>query len=253
MFDPATELNTQLTSFDEFDANNLRFSPVVNDSSAGMKSKRIRYAIVNADNTIGDVIFEHNKLFAFGVQANIDKQTQKLSGYSVPMCLWNKNGPSASEKRFVEINDEIVERTKQHMLANKKEIGEKKLDIADLREISPLWYKTDDEGEIVPGRGPMLYAKLIYSKKNDKILTAFRDTYGNRINPLDLVDKYIHIIPAIRYESVYIGAKIKIQVKIYEAIVKLADSGFKSLLRGHIEEDADDDGTGSERSGGSFQ
>jgi hypothetical protein len=60
------------------------------------------------------------------------------------------------------------------------------------------------------------------------------------IDPLDFLNKKGSIIAAIRFESIFVGKDIKIQVKIYEAAIKTDDlsSGFKRLLRfGNVSND----------------
>ena len=81
------------------------------------------------------------------------------------------------------------------------------------------------------GTGPTLYAKLIYSKKSDKILTLFSDSHDNSdIDPMSLFGKYCFAEGAIKIESIFIGNKISLQVKLYEAVVRRLDQGMKKLL-----------------------
>ena len=64
------------------------------------------------------------------------------------------------------------------------------LEGSDLKRLNPLYWKKD-KGKVVEGVGPTLYAKLIYSKKSDKILTLFSDSHDNSdIDPMSLFGKY---------------------------------------------------------------
>ena len=74
------------------------------------------------------------------------------------------------------------------------------------------------------GRPPTLHAKVI-TDYNDNILTEFYekkklddpDESGVMVaNPLKLLGKECTVNAAIEFESIYIGDKISLQVKLYE-------------------------------------
>jgi hypothetical protein len=75
-----------------------------------------------------------------------------------------------------------------------------------------------------------LYAKLIYSKKQDKFLTQFFDTNDNILEARDLMGKHCYASGAVKIESIFVGAKISLQVKLYEAVVEPSKMGMKRLL-----------------------
>ena len=79
-------------------------------------------------------------------------------------------------------------------------------------------------------RGPTLYSKLIESPKHGILTTFFDSETDEEIDPLTLKG-HCFVIPAIRIESIFIGNKISLQVKLYEAVVRTIDKGKKSLLR----------------------
>ena len=107
--------------------------------------------------------------------------------------------------------------------------------------LNPLYwkkekYKDEKTGKTVlrtvPGQGPALYSKLIFSKKNDKFLTQFFDINDEPLNALDLMGKYCYTNAAVKVESIFISGtgKISLQVKLYEAVVEPSSSGMKRLL-----------------------
>ena len=53
---------------------------------------------------------------------------------------------------------------------------------------------------------------------------------GALVKPLDLLEKHCHARAVIKFESIFIGTKISLQVKLYECGVKLIDLGRKALL-----------------------
>ena len=38
-------------------------------------------------------------LFSFGIRERKDQETIKISGYSIPVCLWKKDGRTKSKKK----------------------------------------------------------------------------------------------------------------------------------------------------------
>jgi hypothetical protein len=102
--------------------------------------------------------------------------------------------------------------------------------MADLKNFNPLYYKKE-KGKRVEGSGPVLYPKVLQNKKNDIITTPFCNENGDDIDPMTLLNKACKATAAIKIESIFIGAKISLQVKVYEAQVKLFDNTIKRLLR----------------------
>jgi hypothetical protein len=228
--------NTQLRSAKGYNVNNMTFSKVqiqkIGDT--GMTSKRINIGTKNDDGTEGELVFLTEKLFSFGVSENTDKATNKVNGYTMPLVLEGKDGATEDEKAFVDTFTAIIEKCKDYLMDNKKELKMKDLERSDLRKLNPLYYKKNSEGEIDEGSSPTLYAKLIVSKKNgqNKIITEFFDgKTGESFNPLDLIGKYSYVKAVVKIESLFLGSlKTSLQVKLYEAEVHLINSGMKRLL-----------------------
>tara|TARA_Y100000389_G_scaffold196331_1_gene229105 strand:- start:212 stop:1117 length:906 start_codon:yes stop_codon:yes gene_type:complete len=227
--------NTQLTLASGYDINNIIFSDVQHESIPKsvpqINYKRITIRTKNSDGTIGDLILPTEKLFSFGVSENTNQETGKVNGYVMPLCLHTRDGATKEEKDWSETFTTIVEKCKDHLLANKEEIEHFDLERTDLKKLNPLYYKRE-KGKIVPGTGPTLYAKLIVSKKQDnKILTMYFDFNGDSVDPLTLLGKYCYARAAVKIESIFVGSKISLQVKLYECEVKLMETGMKQLLR----------------------
>jgi hypothetical protein len=92
-----------------------------------------------------------------------------------------------------------------------------------------LYFKKD-KGKVIEGTGPSLYAKLIISKKQNKVVTMFFGKNGENLDAMELKGKYCYAIGAIKIESIFIGNKISIQAKLYEAEIHPMDSTMKKLL-----------------------
>lgn len=232
--------NTQLTTASGYDTKRMIFSEPqegsIPNSVPPINYKRIIIQTKNPDGSIGDLILPtasgngSRPLFSFGVSENTNPDTGKTNGYVVPICLWNRESPSKEEKDWSSTFDSIIERCKEYLLSHKEDIEKYELEPSDLKKLNPLYWKKE-KGVVVAGTGPTLYAKLIVSKKQEKIVTMFSDFDGNQVDPLSLIGKYCFVNAAVKIESIFIGNKISMQIKLYECEVKVADSGMKSLMK----------------------
>lgn len=225
---------TQLSDFKNFNTENLVFSKPEIGNIPGQKInfKRVRINTKYDDGSMGDLIFSTpEKLHSFGLQESRDIATNKLNGYVLPLCLWNRNGATDDEKSFTELFDNLSDHCKQYLLEHKEEIEKYDLDASDLKKFNPLFWKME-KGKPVDGRGPMLYVKVLLNKKNNKINTIFVDEETNKeIDPFSILNKPCNVTAAIKFESIFIGNKISLQVKLYEVVVKKLESGMRGLLR----------------------
>lgn len=225
---------TQLSDFKNFNTENLVFSKPEIGNIPGQKInfKRVRINTKYDDGNVGDLIFSTpEKLHSFGLQESRDIATNKLNGYVLPLCLWNRNGATDDEKSFTELFDKLSDHCKQYLLEHKEEIEKYDLDASDLKKFNPLFWKME-KGKPIDGRGPMLYVKVLLNKKNNKINTIFVDEETNKeIDPFSILNKPCNVTAAIKFESIFIGNKISLQVKLYEVVVKKLESGIRGLLR----------------------
>jgi len=229
---------TQLSDYNNFDVDNIRFSKPEAGNIPGQKIsfKRIRLSVANpGQKTFGDLVFSTPpNLLSYGVQENRDLATNQVNGYVFPLCLWNRNGASEEEQRFTDIFSAVVEKCKEHLLSHKDDIEKYDLEATDLKKLNPLYWKLD-KGKIVEGRGPMLYVKCQMSKKDKSISTLFVDEETNEeINPMELQGKQCLATAALKFESIFIGNKISIQLKLFEAVVKVVDTSVRGLLRPNV-------------------
>jgi hypothetical protein len=221
----------QLTAADDYDVSRMVFSdPQVGSvPNTPIVYKRINISTLNKDGTVGDLIIPTEQVFSFGVSENVNPETKKVNGHVLPLCLYNRSGPTPAEKAWVDTVDRIVEHCKKHLVENREEIEQYDLSMNDLKKFNPLYWKRE-KGKIVEGTGPTLYAKLIASKKHNKIMSMFYDDNEETVDPLALLGKYCYVNGAIKIESIFLGNKISFQVKLYEAKVRLMDGGMKPLM-----------------------
>ena len=227
----SSERNNQLTDINDYDVERIIFSEPQQGSvpNSVITYKRINISTLNKDGTVGDLIIPTQKVFSFGVSENINQETGKTTGHVLPLCLWDRNGASKYEKKWTDVFTNIVDHCKEHLVENKKEIEQYELEFNDLKKFNPLYWKRE-KGEIVKGLGPTLYVKLITSKKHNKILSMFFNPEGESVDPLNYLGKYCYVKAAVKIESIFIGTRISLQVKLYEAEIELVQSGMKSLM-----------------------
>ena len=96
----------QLSSYDHLTQDNVIFKEAkeykVKDSK--IKYKRIPIEVKYPNGKKGALVIETPLLFSFGVSEKKNQDTNKLVGYSMPVCLWAKDSePSTKEKEFFDV------------------------------------------------------------------------------------------------------------------------------------------------------
>lgn len=229
--------NTQLTDALTYDVKNMRFRKIIESSLPGLNGapsvnyKRVPIGTRNPDGSQGDLVLQTLRLYSFGLSPNVSQTTGKTEGYTLALCLTSRNGQTDDEKKWIDTFTKVVETTKDHLMDKKDEYGKYDLERVELKGLNPIWVKKE-KGKPVDGAAPILYAKLLMNKKTGNIATLFTNgVTGHDIDPMTLIGKPCHVEAAIKIESVYIGAKISLQVKVQEANVFLIDNTPKRLLR----------------------
>ena len=101
----------QLSSYENITQDNIIFNEAkefkVKDSK--IKYKRIPIEIKYPNEKKGALVVESPVLFSFGVNEKKNQETNKLVGYSMPVCLWAKDSePNTKEKAFLVILNDVV-------------------------------------------------------------------------------------------------------------------------------------------------
>lgn len=237
------ERDNQLIDVGNYDVENMIFSDAVVGTvpNSALTFKRVNISTRNPDGSVGDLILPTERLFSFGVQENKDfNNPEKVNGYVLPLSLWGREGATPSQKVFTDLFDKIVEHTKDWIIDNKDVLEQYDLEKTALKKFNPLYWKRE-KGKIVEGTGPTLYPKLISSKKHakkgenkepqEKILSMFYTPSGVPIEPLTLLGRYCNVRAGIKIESIFIGSKITLQVKVYEAEVEPIEQAMKPLMK----------------------
>ena len=215
--------DTQLSDFQKFDYNSIIFykPETINLSDSTNVFRKIKICVKNKDGTFGDLVFSAPKnLFSFGIQ-ELKDISGSISGYIMPISLWKKKEPTDDENLFINVLQKIIEMSQDQV---QKYID----DNVDTKRFSPLSFKKSEETQ--EKKSPILYTKLIYNKKEQKISTLFIDENSNlEVNPLTILNKKCYITGAIKIESIFLGEKVTLQIKLYEGIVRIIKQGKRLL------------------------
>ena len=242
----------QLSSFESITEDNIVFQTAKKHKVPNSKIKyeriKIERKLPNGKTT--PLVVETPFLFSFGISERKDQETNKINGYSIPVCLWKKDGePNKKESNFLNIIEKVQELCQNHL---SREYGEN--EASSLSDM--LYYKQTEEFDDKKGKtkkkkdessSPVLYVKLIYSSDTKKFSTIFRVKGNKEVKPLDYKDKYFNTRMAIIFDSIYKGRNtISIQVKAHEVHI-LPFEERKSILDFKEKEDDDDEEVESEK------
>ena len=233
----------QLSSYEDITQENTIFNEAkeykVKDSK--IKYKRIPIEVKYSNGKKGPLVIATPFLFSFGVNEKRNQETNKLVGYSIPVCLWARDSqPNEQEKAFFECIGNLTSLTQQYL---ESEYGP---DLASSLS-SPLYYKQE---EYIDKKGkkktrndssaaPVLYAKLIYSEKSKKILSLFRGKGKRTLNPFKYLNQYCNVKLALIIEGIFISKTVtSLQIKVHECYIKPLKPRTSLLT---IEEESDED------------
>ena len=207
----------QLSSYENITQENIIFNEA---KEYKVKDSKIKYKRIPIE---VNLVLESPVLFSFGVNEKKNQETNKLVGYSIPVCLWAKDSvPNNKEKAFFDVINNVTTLSQQHL---ENEYG------ADLASSlsSPFYYKqieyTDKKGKkrtkVDESSAPVLYAKLIYSEKSKKILSLFKGKGGKDLNPFKYINQYCNVKLALIIEGIFISKTVtSLQIKVHECYVK---------------------------------
>ena len=215
----------QLSNYESINSESIIFNEEkdykVKDTK--FKYKRIPIEIKYPNGKKGPLIIETPFLFSFGINENKNKDTGKLVGYSIPVCLWQRNSePNKQEKAFFDVLNKMVNLTNNYL---ENQYGS---DLAS--SLSSLFYYKKEEyidkkgktkTRIDESSSPVLYTKLIYSEKTKKILSLFKGKGGKNLNPLKYINQYCNVKLALIFEGIFMSKNItSLQIKVHECYIK---------------------------------
>ena len=201
------------TEIDQLNTENIIFS----NSFQGTHRTIIPVGIRNeAQEIVPLIVKTPPNLLSFGIQEIRNKDTDRIVGYQMPICLWGKRKASEEEKQFSDKLEEIVEYCRGFLTDIKEEAS---LSDEMIQSFNILNWKYEN-GVRKEDKGPILYTKLI-NNKNNNILTYFVDEKSDvTFEPLELLNQKCLIRAAIKIENISIGSRISLQLKLCEVQVR---------------------------------
>ena len=225
----------QLSSFENITEDNIVFQTA---KKYKVPNSKIKYERIKIERKLSNgkttpLVVETPFLFSFGISERKDQETNKINGYSIPVCLWKKDTePNQKETNFLNIINKVFNLCQDHL---SREYGEN-----EASSLSNMLYYKQVEDDDKKGKkkkkekeksfSPVLYVKLIYSSDTKKFSTIFRVKGNKEVKPLDYKDKYFNTRMAIIFDSIYNGRNtISIQVKAHQVHI-LPFEERKSIL-----------------------
>ena len=235
----------RLINASDVKVENIRFGKVevgkVPGNKKNMSYKRIPITITHGDDLYGSLFIQTETCFSFGVQENVSPDTGKVIGWTLPIVMYNKDGATEKQLRWVEKFNEIITCCEDYVIENREELEQYDLKRSQLNKIGGCmwWPKIEEIAD--KEKGPTLYPKLVAGrsqaqKRYDTKLREVSDlldqsAVGVGIGKEELME-YCDVIAVIKIESIYIGGgKFSLQVKVSEALVKIQRSEIGSFLR----------------------
>lgn len=213
-----------LTSFQDFDTNRIRFSEPYtiyprDDSMTSYEKVYIQVDEERGHHGADLILNTPPHLISFGIQEKKDRRTGDVIGYQVPLVLYNRKGATDEEKLFTTTLQNIVQKCQDHIHDYYD---------ADPSKLNLLSWRTQENGD----NYPLLYVKLITNRKTNRIMTLFiNEDTNEEIDPADLINKRCLMTAALKFENLYVGDNVSIQLKLYEVLVKFIDRKKKNFYR----------------------
>jgi Protein of unknown function (DUF2738) len=212
-----------LTAFQEFNTDHIHFSDPYtiypHDESYSAYHK-IYIQVGDHPQRLNDLILNTPPhLMSFGIQEKKDRSTSEVSGYQIPIILWNKKGATEDEKNFTNTLQSIVGKCQDHINQHYD---------ADPSKLSLLSWRNQENGE----EYPVIYVKLITNRKTNRIMTLFiNEDTNEEIDPMELINKRCLLTAAIKIENMYVGDNVSLQIKLYEVLVKFIDKKKRNYYK----------------------
>ena len=96
----------QLSSFENITEDDIVFYSAKKHKvpNSKIKYQRIKIERKLPNGKLTPLVVETPFLFSFGIRERKDQETTKISGYSIPVCLWKKDAePNKKETNFLNI------------------------------------------------------------------------------------------------------------------------------------------------------
>ena len=195
--------------------------------------KYFRIAIKSKDgDREKDLLVVLDQCYCFGISTKF--------GLAMGISLEDREGPTELQTATIKMFDAIAEKAKDFVVAHKGELNKPKITREKLDEIGVVKYRVLSNGDIDTSKPPTMNVKLpvlMNDKEGNKldrpkIISEFAyESDESPADPYDFIDKPFYVRAVVRVEGIFVGAQIKLQVKLHECFVTPAETGPRSILK----------------------
>ena len=209
----------QLTSIHNFGMFDVRFEKTrtLKIPDSDRKYDRIPITINYHDAVYGPLLLKTDKCFSSGARQNINRETGEVYGWTLPIGMYDKEGPTPDQRLFVQRLEEVIKYAKVRVL------DEYPIDEEAINKLGGCLWQPDDET-----KGPTLYAKIIsgkngntrYDSRFSRVKDIAKPSKKTSLTKEQITDS-CYVIAVIRVDSIYVCEdKAYLQVKVYEANIQ---------------------------------
>ena len=131
--------NTQLTNVQNYNAkSSMLFQAPRKGTTGAISFFRINVGTRNPDGTTGELVIQAPRVYSFGLCETTNFNTGKPDGFTLPLCLQSKDGPTEEEKTFLNTFNDIVNRAKEYVMEIKATVGKGDLEFSELKKMNPI-------------------------------------------------------------------------------------------------------------------
>lgn len=164
------------------------------------------------------LVFSSEEVFSFGVSRNT-LDTNNIS-YQISLCLYDRENPKHEEIKWAAKYEELATICRDYL--KKSEFKKLKGLIDTMKGLS---WKGNDIGDV---DGPKLYPKIMFNQKKEEFITVFMDETDDIIeDPKSILDKRGRIRVALRFESIFVGSKVALQVRVNDVLISKWIEAYK--------------------------
>ncbi|AAV91123.1 unknown protein [Grouper iridovirus] len=189
-------------------------------------------------------------MFSFGAQASTFQDSSDNWSMSL-VCFDACKGPTPEETKFMNVLTSVEDKVKSHLKdpAVKKLTGKWYVD--PLIDMMSVFYRKMEDGVPVPDRSPVLYPKLLKAASAAGVCgTGFYKIVKGKEVKIPIVKDKCRVVCDFLIDSVFLGAKPSIQIKLVDVLVvenigvrrkTLKFSKLPSAVQNEISKMADDE------------
>ena len=156
----------QLSSFENITEDNIVFQTAKKFKipNSKMKYERIKIERKLPNGKTTPLVVATSFLFSFGISERKDQETNKINGYSIPICLWKKDTePNQKETNFLNIIKKVQDLCQDHL---SREYGENGIsDMLYYKQVEYVDKKGKTKTKKDESSSPVLYVKFIQVKQ----------------------------------------------------------------------------------------